>query len=211
MKRDKAHLVAFIGIMSALIFVLFLVETTVLSPVGMTACILSLPVAISLSLFDDWRYSFIGGTILGVCSCISCLIFSAFIQYANPLISILPRFILGITAYWTGFGLSKLFGRCKNKFVNSTLPLSIAGMVGSITNTVLYLLAANLVLGATFADAVNMIVQVAVTIYFPIELVACAVLVPVYVTAIRKFLRIDKKRQVGAAGKSEESVHDNLS
>lgn len=50
MKKDKAHLVAFIGVMTALMFVLFLLETAVLAPVGMTACILSLPVAIALSI-----------------------------------------------------------------------------------------------------------------------------------------------------------------
>ncbi len=47
MKSDKAHFIAFVGVMAALIFVLFLLEGAVLSPLGMTACILSLPVSIS--------------------------------------------------------------------------------------------------------------------------------------------------------------------
>ena len=50
MKNDKAHFVAFIGVMFALIFVLFLLEGTLLAGVGMTACILSLPVSIALSI-----------------------------------------------------------------------------------------------------------------------------------------------------------------
>ena len=116
MKSDKAHFIAFVGVMAALIFVLFLLEGAVLSPLGMTACILSLPVSISLSIYDDWKKSFVGGTLLGVCSCIFCLIFaSMFIVYANPLISVLPRFFIGITAYWTYFGLSKLFRKAKHK------------------------------------------------------------------------------------------------
>ena len=86
MKKDKAHFVAFVGVMFALIFVLFLLEGAVLSPVGMTACILSLPVSIALSIYDDWKKSFVGGTLLGVCSCIFCLVFSVFIKYANPLV-----------------------------------------------------------------------------------------------------------------------------
>lgn len=193
MKKDKAHLVAFIGVMSALMFVLFLLETAVLAPVGMTACILSLPVAIALSIFDDWKSSFIGGTILGVCSCICCLFFTAFIQYANPLISILPRTILGITAYWTYFGLSKLFKKAKKIVIRESLPACIAGIVGSLTNTVLYLTAASLFLGGTFQDAINTIVGVAIAIYFPIELCACAVLVPIYVRVIKKVLHFDNK------------------
>lgn len=195
MRKDKAHFVAFVGVMAALIFVLFLLEGAVLSPVGMTACILSLPVAIAVSIYDDWKKSFVGGTLLGVCSCIFCLVFSAFIKYANPLVSVLPRFCIGVTAYWTYFGLSKLFKKAKNRFVNEALPAAIAGIVGSLTNTVLYLLAVAVCDGRA-ADALTVIMGVAVTIYFPIELVACAVLVPLYVKALQKVNRtlLNKKQ-----------------
>ena len=188
MRKDKAHFVAFVGVMAALIFVLFLLEGAVLSPVGMTACILSLPVAIAVSIYDDWKKSFVGGTLLGVCSCIFCLVFSAFIKYANPLVSVLPRFCIGVTAYWTYFGLSKLFKKAKNRFVKEALPAAIAGIVGSLTNTVLYLLAVAVCDGRA-ADALTAIMGVAVTIYFPIELAACAVLVPLYVKALQKVNR----------------------
>ncbi len=195
MRKDKAHFVAFVGVMAALIFVLFLLEGAVLSPVGMTACILSLPVAIAVSVYDDWKKSFVGGTLLGVCSCIFCLVFSAFIKYANPLVSVLPRFCIGVTAYWTYFGLSKLFKNAKNRFVKEALPAAIAGIVGSLTNTVLYLLAVAVCDGRA-ADALTVIMGVAVTIYFPIELVACAVLVPLYVKALQKVNRtlLNKKQ-----------------
>ncbi len=195
MRKDKAHFVAFVGVMAALIFVLFLLEGAVLSPVGMTACILSLPVAIAVSIYDDWKKSFVGGTLLGVCSCIFCLVFSAFIKYANPLVSVLPRFCIGVTAYWTYFGLSKLFKNAKNRFVKEALPAAIAGIVGSLTNTVLYLLAVAVCDGRA-ADALTAIMGVAVTIYFPIELAACAVLVPLYVKALQKVNRtlLNKKQ-----------------
>ena len=185
MKKDKAHFVAFVGVLFALIFVLFLLEGAVLSPVGMTACILSLPVSIALSIYDDWKKSFVGGTLLGVCSCIFCLVFSVFIKYANPLVSILPRFCIGVTAYWTYFGISRLLRKVKNNFVREVLPAAIAGIVGSLTNTVLYLLAVAVCDGRA-ADALTAIMGVAVTIYFPIEIVACAVLVPIYVKVLKK-------------------------
>lgn len=188
MKNDKAHFVAFVGVMSALIFVLFLLEGAVLSPLGMTACILSLPVAIAISIYDGWKKSFIGGTLLGICSCIFCLIFSAFIRYANPLVSILPRFFIGVTAYWTYYGLSRLFKNIKNTFVRESLPAAIAGIIGSLTNTVLYLLAVSICDGKG-ADALTAIMGVTVTIYFPIELAACAVFVPVYVKVLQKINR----------------------
>ncbi len=204
MKNDKAHFVAFVGVMYALIFVLFLLEGAVLSPLGMTACILSLPVAIAISIYDGWKKSFIGGTLLGICSCIFCLIFSAFIRYANPLVSILPRFFIGVTAYWTYYGLSRLFKNIKNTFVRESLPAAIAGIIGSLTNTVLYLLAVSICDGKG-ADALTAIMGVAVTIYFPIELAACAVFVPVYVKVLQKINRkivskgaLDKREGVKA-------------
>ena len=123
---------------------------------------------------------------MGVCSCIFCLIFaSMFIVYANPLISVLPRFFIGITAYWTYFGLSKLFRKAKHKFLREILPASLAGLLGSLTNTILYLLAVNIWTGNAMG-AFTQLIEVAVTIYFPIELVACIVLVPIYTTVLKK-------------------------
>lgn len=186
MKNDKAHFVAFIGVMFALIFVLFLLEGAVLSGLGMTACILSLPVAIALSIYDDWKKSFVGGTILGFVSCLFCLVFaSMFIFYANPLISVLPRMFIGVTSYWTYFGLSKLFKKSKSVFVRASIPAAIAGVVGSLTNTVLYLLAVNIWAGDVMGS-LTAIMNVAVSIYFPIELAACLVLVPIYVAVLKK-------------------------
>ena len=187
MKNDKAHFVAFIGVMFALIFVLFLLEGMLLAPaLGVTPCFLSLPVAVALSIYDDWKKSFVGGTLLGACSCIFCLIYaSMFIFYANPLICILPRTFIGITAYWSFRGISHLLRNVKNKYVRETLPAAIAGMIGSITNTVLYLLAVNIWSG-NLMGALTQILEFAVTIFFPIELVACFILVPIYVSVLKK-------------------------
>ena len=186
MKNDKAHFIAFVGVMFALIFVLFLLEGTVLSGLGMTACILSLPVSIALSIYDDWKRSFIGGTLLGLSSCLFCLIFaSLFLPYANPLICVLPRMFIGITAYWTYFGLAKLLNKSKRKFLRETLPAAVAGIVGSLTNTVLYLLAINIWSGAIMGS-LTAIMNVAGSVLVPIELVACMVLVPAYVAVLKK-------------------------
>lgn len=203
MKNDKAHFVAFVGVMFALIFVLFLLEGTLLAGAGMTACILSLPVAIALSVYDDWKKSFVGGTLLGLSSCIFCLIFaSMFIFYANPLISVLPRVFVGITAYWTYFGLSKLMKNVKNNFLRETLPAAVAGIVGSLTNTVLYLLSINIWAG-DIMGSLTAILGVAVSIYFPIELAACMVLVPVYVKVLKKVNRSIINKPQKATKKSE--------
>lgn len=171
-----------------------------LSGLGMTACILSLPVAIALSIYDDWKKSFVGGTILGLASCVFCLIFaSLFIFYANPLISVLPRFFIGVTTYWTYFGLSKLFRKAKSRFVRESIPAAIAGVVGSLTNTVLYLLAVNIWSG-DIMGSLTAIMNVAVSVYFPVELAACLVLVPIYTAVLKKvnhtLIKPEKKAEI---------------
>lgn len=185
MKKDKAHVVAFIGVMLALIFVLFMLEGALSIVAGISTCILSLPVAIALSVYDDWKSSFIGGTLLGVSSCIFCLIFGMAV-YANPLVSILPRMCLGVTAYWTTFGLSKLFKKAKSKYFREIFPVSIGAIVGTLTNTVLYILAIGIFVSNDIMGVGAQLIQIAVAIYFPIELVASFVLVPVYVGVMRK-------------------------
>ena len=185
MKKDKAHVVAFIGVMLALIFVLFMLEGALSIVAGISTCILSLPVAIALSVYDDWKSSFIGGTLLGVSSCIFCLIFGMAV-YANPLVSILPRICLGITAYWTTYGLTQLFKKVKNKYLREILPVSIGAVVGTLTNTILYILAIGVFIDKDIMGVGTQLIQIAVAIYFPIELVASFVLVPIYVGVMRK-------------------------
>ncbi|MDE6585645.1 MAG: hypothetical protein K2K80_03080 [Clostridia bacterium] len=210
MKKDKAHFIAFAGVMFALIIVLFLLESFVLTGLGVTACILSLPVSIALSIYDDWKKSFLGGTLLGLASCLFCLIMASFIIYANPLISVLPRTFIGITSYWTYRGISKLTGKAKNAFVRDIIPASVAGVVGSVTNTVLYLLAVNIWMGSIESSLTD-ILTVAVSIYFPIELAACLILVPIYTKVLKKINHtlITKPEKVTADG--ENVVNDNMS
>lgn len=210
MKKDKAHFIAFAGVMFALIVVLFLLESFVLSGFGITACILSLPVAIALSIYDDWKKSFLGGTLLGLASCLFCLLASAFLAYANPFIAVLPRTFIGITSYWTFRGISALTKKAKHAFAREVVPASIAGIVGSLTNTVLYLFAVNIWMGS-IEESLTAILTVAVSIYFPIELAACAVLVPIYTKVLKKINHSLINKPEKLQGKGESAVNDNMS
>ena len=220
MKKDKAHFIAFVGLMFALIIVLFMLEGTFTFFVGATPCILSLPVAVALCVYDDWKKSFIGGTLLGVSSCIFSLAFPGYIMYANPLISILPRVFIGVTAYWTCLGLTKLCKKSKNKFIKDVLPVSVGGIIGAITNTGLYLLATFIWrdwLSAGMGEAATQMLWWVPVLYFGIEVAACAVLVPVYVKVLRKVGRkcfdgvtvYDKQKTTQTAEKEENNSSEN--
>lgn len=199
MKNDRAHFIAFVGVAFALIFVLFLLEGAISLFAGTTPCILSLPVAISLSIYDDWKKSLIGGTLLGLSSCLFSLIFaSVYLPYANPLIAVLPRVFIGITAYWTCLGFSKLFRDAKSGYLKNVLPAATAGVVGAITNTVLYMLSLYIWSGwlsGMYGKEITAVIRVLTIIYFLVEIVACFILVPLYLAVMKKISRkyTDKK------------------
>ena len=212
MKKDKAHLVAFIGVMFALILVLFMLEGALSIVAGISTCVLSLPMAIALSMYDDWKSSFIGGTLLGLSSCIFCLIFGM-VVYANPLVCVLPRTCAGVTAYWTYFGLSKLFKKAKHKYLREVLPASLGAVIGTLTNTVLYILAISVFVDKSIMGVGAYLLEIAVAIYFPLELVASFILVPVYVAVMKKVSGkyVVKKKFTQPQEESVQVNNDNLS
>ena len=89
------------------------------------ATIMHVPAIIG-GVMEGWAVGGIVGTIFGIFS---------FLQattplFKDPLVAILPRIFIGITAYFTYAGLKK---------ANEYLALIVAAVVGTLTNTVLVL------------------------------------------------------------------------
>jgi len=89
------------------------------------ATIMHVPAIIG-GVMEGWLVGAIVGTIFGIFS---------FLQattplFKDPLVAILPRIFIGITAYFTYAGLKK---------TNEYLALIMAAIVGTLTNTVLVL------------------------------------------------------------------------
>ena len=190
MKNGKSKTIAFLGVMSAVIFVVLLLETQVFSVIlPISPCFLSLPLSISLCIWGGWKKMFIGGTIIGCCSFIMSFMFPQFIAFANPLISILPRVLFGIVAFGVYKGVKKITAKSENKFLNSILPDSIAGITGAVVNTVLVVTMLFLFKFTGIEDAIAVVLSVnAVT-----EIVCSAILVPIIAGTIRKYYRVDQK------------------
>ncbi len=189
MNRTKSHLIAFLGVMTALTFVVLLLESyvfTIVIPLAPPA-ILSLSLAITLCLFDDWKMMFVGGTILGCCSLIVAFIIGNPV-FILPWISILPRIFIGVVA----FGVTKLCLKfcktSKNEFVSKFLPYGVGAVFGVLTNTVLVL---SMMLICNFVG-METVLATFMAINFPLEIVGSAILVPVLVNAIRRFYKLDK-------------------
>ena len=120
--NSKSKTVAFIGVMAALEFVAMFLETYVfvaLIPLA-PPCMLSLSVAITLSVYADWKNMFLGGTIMGCCSfVIAALIGNA--VFILPWISILPRIFIGIVAFGVSALVKRIFRSSENKFLKNAI------------------------------------------------------------------------------------------
>lgn len=184
---SNSKIISFVGVMTALEFVVMLIETYVfgiLIPIA-PPCILSLSIALTLSIFGEAKYMFIGGTIMGFCSFILAFILG-FPNFMLPWNSILPRLFVGIVAYGVTVLTKKIFRKSNKVFVQKYLPYSLGAIFGTLTNTVLVLTALLLTKFIGMED----VVATFVAINFPLELVGSAILVPILVNAVRLALRI---------------------
>lgn len=182
--NSKVRIIAISGVMGALTFIMMFLETyvfNILIPIA-PPCFLSLSLAITLSLSGNWKFMFLGGTVMGFCSFIIAFIIGnpAFIF---PWISILPRFFIGLTAFGVSSLIRKLTAKKENKFLKNYLPYGVGAAIGAITNTVLTLA---MLYFCSFIG-VEGIIQTFMAINFPIEVVASAVIVPILVNAVKRF------------------------
>ena len=180
MKRDAAHTVAFVGIMTALMAVVLTLETYVfIYFIKPSPAFLSIPLFIALSMYKDWKHSFIGGTVFGCCS----FVLSFFVGYTvfyNPLISVLPRTLAGVAGYFILHGLSVIFeGKAKDVI------RAVAAALTVILHTVLVLGAMEIFsLGGAFF---NTVWQTILGVNFLSEIVCAILIVPVLVRVMKKY------------------------
>lgn len=182
MKRGVSHTVAFIGVMSALMAVVLTLETYVfIYFIKPSPAFLSIPLFISLSMYGDWKRSFIGGTVFGCCSFVLSFIVGYTVFY-NPLISVLPRTIAGVAGYFILHGLTVLF-RGKSK----ELVRAFAAALTVILHTVLVLGAMEIFASSgAFFDTVW---QVIIGVNFLAEFICAILLTPILVRVMKKYTK----------------------
>ena len=180
MKRDVAHTVAFIGIMTALMAVVLSLETYVfIYFIKPSPAFLSIPLFIALSMYGDWKRSFIGGTIFGVCSFVLSFMVGYTVFY-NPLISVLPRTIAGVAGYFILHGLTVL-----TKGKSKDIVRGVAAALTVLLHTVLVLGAMELFsAGGAFFDTVW---QTIIGVNFISEFICAIVLTPVLIRVMKKY------------------------
>lgn len=188
MKRDTAHTVAFIGVMTALMFVVLTLETYVfIYFIKPSPAFLSIPLFIALSMYADAKSSWIGGTVFGACSFALSFIVGYTVFY-NPLISVLPRSLAGAAGYFIYRGLLKAF---KNDGKTGAKNKVICGAAAGLTvvlHTVLVLGSMQIFSeGGAFFYTVW---QTIIGVNFLAEFACSVLLVPVLVPLMQKIAHI---------------------
>ena len=180
----KTKIVALAGVMSALMFVVLLLETYVfIAFIKPSPAFLSIPIAISLSVYGNKKTMFLGGTVFGICSFVLSFIVG-YITFYNPLISVLPRVMMGIIAYFACTMILRLTKNSKNGFLKNVLPYSVGGLFGVLANTCLVLLSMSIFSGDPFIDTA---IGVILGLNFSLELICAIILVPILVAAIKEY------------------------
>lgn len=124
--------IAFAGILIALMFVLSwtVLGMIPLGPVSVTTVFI--PVCIGIIFFDDLKYATIFGLFFGIASFVRSFVPNGLLDpyFQNPLVSVLPRLLVGILGYLVYKGLSKTI---KNRVVVT----AITGGSVALLNTIL--------------------------------------------------------------------------
>jgi len=71
--------------------------------------------------------------------------------FINPLISVLPRMFIGVTAYYAYTGVKHLFGGSRT----NPIAIGVGAAIGSLTNTILVLLMLTLIYGGRIVEMLS--------------------------------------------------------
>ncbi|HML69698.1 MAG TPA: ECF transporter S component [Clostridia bacterium] len=176
-KTDTRSLVR-AGILSALIIVMTVVPYTGYINYGLVE-ITTLHIVVAVgAVMLGWQYGAVLGFVWGITCVLRALTNPLWAPFVNPMVSLVPRIIVGIVGGLTAQGLRKLRLR-------SGLVAALSAAAATLTNTVLVLSALKLFSAVLEgAPLLGTIYATLIGVNGSIELVAAILLVPVIVAAV---------------------------
>ncbi|MCM3443438.1 ECF transporter S component [Metabacillus halosaccharovorans] len=135
-KNNKTFRMVLLGMLSAIIIIQTTIPFLGYIPIGpLSLTIIQVTVIIAAIVLGTKEGAIVGG-IWGIITFIRAFIAPtsviAPIVFTNPLVSVLPRILIGVVAAY-------VFHRILSGKLNETVRMSVAGVLGSLTNTVLVL------------------------------------------------------------------------
>ncbi|MFD2212306.1 ECF transporter S component [Metabacillus endolithicus] len=134
--NNKTFRLVLLGMLTAIIIIQTSIPFLGYIPIGpLSLTIIQVTVIIAAIVLGTKEGAIIGG-IWGMITFIRAFVAPtsviAPIVFTNPLVSVLPRILIGVVAAY-------VFHKMLSKKLNETVRMSIAGVLGSLTNTVLVL------------------------------------------------------------------------
>ena len=170
------------AVFSALIVVMTIVPMTGYITAGVVE-ITTLHIVVALgAVILGWKYGALLGAVWGVTCVIRAFTNPLWIMFTNPLISVLPRILVGIVA-------GVVFAAMKKTKANQMVSALVAAIAATLTNTVL-VLSAMYIFGGMFEsyreffELFKTIFATIISVNGLIELAAAAVIVPLVYRAI---------------------------
>ncbi|MFT4445193.1 MULTISPECIES: ECF transporter S component [unclassified Parvimonas] len=186
MKNISTKSITKIGILSAIVIILSLspIGFIPLGPVRITT--VHIPI-ILIALIEKPTVSFFVGLIFGLFSFIQHLsgISTLSFMFINPMVSVLPRALIGVGTYYT-FNFIK-------KYIKNIFNVVFASMIGTMINTfgvlsMAYIFCANQIYEVLKINPAKFLVGVAISNGIP-EIIVCSALVPMIYKSLQKILK----------------------
>lgn len=195
--NSKAHQVAKYAIMFATIFVAMMLDRVISIglPTATAACVLL--VTFSFCYLDNrWSTGILACTLFGLASFFKEFIFpssvAAFPVYVWPIITVLPRVVMGFVAFAVYRLMLRLTAKFSNAYSRQTLCITVATFFGLLTNTALFLSTLNLckrIADMDYTPLIAVIKAVLVTNIVP-EYLISMILAPHVVLGVRRGLKL---------------------
>ena len=184
--KNNTKTIALYATLGALIFVAMTMDRAFTPYLPLSAAFITLTVTYTFALVrPSLLVSFVSGLIFGFSSCITAVFFGK-TSVINPLISVLPRAVLGFVLFGTYVLMRGILKRSK-PITRESLSIGVAAAITTATNTVLFLFALVLFGEGNSIDSVFKVTILANAIP---ELVITTVLVPLVTLGVRRGLRI---------------------
>ena len=195
----KSSQITRLAVISAIVFLGFAIDTLLRNVFAFQIAVVSLIAVLTVVVLCPLREGVVAGLALGVFSMIRAFVMPSvataltmenfWISFTNPLIAILPRALIAVTAKFT-------FLRLKSWSKNFTLSCAVSSAVGTMTNTALVCVVM-LIMKAIFVPdfALWEFIVGFFTVNCIVEVVVCTIVVPMLASGLSKSVYFKTKKK----------------
>ncbi|MBR2988135.1 MAG: ECF transporter S component [Clostridia bacterium] len=192
--KTSTKKVVYSATVMALLFVARLLDRAITQFLPVNAAIITLIVAFAcLFIWPDFINSIVVGTMFGVCSLLASIIFpGGFTMYfVNPLVSVLPRIIVCVVAFFVYKAITLLIKNTVGKIIAIVVACAVGAVVNTFTvMTMIYLF----MMVANSYTPYEQVIGLVLTFNTLFEVIIPPVVTPLLTFGVRRGLKIGEDK-----------------